>query len=150
MLSKRVDATLGAFWNYEGVELERRAQDPTIIRVDEARRADLQRADPRRAARTTRATAATLLRRFMQALARGHEALREDPAPAVDALLRANPDLDRGLQRAVVEATLPVFFPERHEQPFGWQEPARRGSATASWMAEQRAAQAAATTPARR
>jgi putative hydroxymethylpyrimidine transport system substrate-binding protein len=35
MLSRRVDATLGSFWNYEGVELRRRDRRPTILRVDE-------------------------------------------------------------------------------------------------------------------
>ncbi|MDQ3632445.1 MAG: ABC transporter substrate-binding protein, partial [Actinomycetota bacterium] len=29
MLSKKVDATLGAFWNYEGVQLAREGKDPT-------------------------------------------------------------------------------------------------------------------------
>jgi putative hydroxymethylpyrimidine transport system substrate-binding protein len=34
MLSGRVDATLGSFWNYEGVELQRRGERPTILRVE--------------------------------------------------------------------------------------------------------------------
>jgi putative hydroxymethylpyrimidine transport system substrate-binding protein len=33
MLSKRVDATLGAFWNVEGVQLARQKRDPSIIRL---------------------------------------------------------------------------------------------------------------------
>ena len=57
-----------------------------------------------------------LLRRFMRALALGHEALRDDAGKAVDELVKANPDLDRKLQRAQVKATLPVFFPRDEEQ----------------------------------
>ncbi|HEY8584116.1 MAG TPA: ABC transporter substrate-binding protein, partial [Capillimicrobium sp.] len=34
MLSGRVDATLGAFWNVEGVALQRAGRDPVIIPVD--------------------------------------------------------------------------------------------------------------------
>ena len=34
MLSKQVDATLGAFWNYEGTDLQRRGRTPTILRVE--------------------------------------------------------------------------------------------------------------------
>ena len=34
MLSKRVDATLGAFWNVEGVQLKRQKRRPRILPVD--------------------------------------------------------------------------------------------------------------------
>jgi putative hydroxymethylpyrimidine transport system substrate-binding protein len=132
MLSKRVDATLGAFWNYEGVQLRQERRRPRIIRVDEAgvptydelvfvaREADLGRGGAK-------------VRRFLRAVAEGHEALREDPAVGVAPLLRANPDLERRLQLASVEATLPVFFPEDDDRPFGWQEPSE-WAAYARWM----------------
>lgn len=135
MLSKRADATLGSFWNYEGVQLERSGRDPEILRMEKlgvptynelvvvVREEDARERGP-------------VLRRFMQALARGHEALREDPSTGIRPLLRANPDLDRGLQAAVVDATLPVFFPEDEERPFGYQDTVawqRYGR----WMTEQ-------------
>jgi putative hydroxymethylpyrimidine transport system substrate-binding protein len=133
MLSEQVDATLGAFWNYEGVDLERRRRDPVILRMDElgvppynelifvARRSDL---DEQGAAR---------LRRFLHATGRGHELLRERPQAGVDALLEADGGLDRGLQEAAVKATLPVFFPEDDERPFGFQDP-REWAAYERWM----------------
>ena len=123
MLSKQVDATLGAFWNYEGVDLERRKRDPEILRMENlgvptynelifvARRSDLGE------------EGASRLRRFLQATARGHLQLKERPEAGVDALLEADGGLDRGLQEAVVKATLPVFFPEDDERPFGFQDP---------------------------
>ena len=132
MLSGRVDATLGSFWNYEGTELERRDRNPSIIRVEDAgvptydelvvvaREGDVRERGP-------------LLRRFMQALARGHEALRRDADTGLDPLLEANPDLDRGLQRAVVRKTLPAFFPSQAGRPFGFQDP-REWDAYAKWM----------------
>ena len=58
MLSGRVDATLGAFWNYEGVDLRRRGRKPVIMRMEDlgvpeysemvfvARRRDLTRLGP--------------------------------------------------------------------------------------------------------
>ena len=119
MLSKRVDATLGAFWNYEGVQLERQKRRPTILRVEDlgvptynelvvvAREEDARRRGK-------------LLRRFMLALARGHEALREDAKSGLRPLLEANKDLEEGLQAAVVRATMPVFFPEDEDKAFGY------------------------------
>jgi putative hydroxymethylpyrimidine transport system substrate-binding protein len=134
MISKRVDATLGAFWNYEGVELERSRRKPTILRVEElgvptynelvvvAREEDARERG-------------NLLRRFMLALGRGHEALREDIKAGVDPLLRANRDLERGLQEASVRATLPVFFPEDDDRAFGYMDEAE-WAAYGRWMAD--------------
>jgi putative hydroxymethylpyrimidine transport system substrate-binding protein len=131
LLSKKVDATLGSFWNYEGVDLERRKRDPEILRMESlgvptynelifvARRDAL---DEEGAAR---------LRRFLQATARGHQRLKQQPDVGVDALLEADDGLDRGLQTAAVKATLPVFFPEDAERPFGFQDPAE-------WVAYER------------
>jgi putative hydroxymethylpyrimidine transport system substrate-binding protein len=123
MLSGKVDATLGAFWNYEGVDLERRGRAPQIQRIEQlgvpsyselvfvVRRRDLDQ------------DFGAEVRRFIQATARGHAVLRDDPSTGVDALMAADPGLDRGLQEAAVEATLPVFFPADATRPFGWQDP---------------------------
>ena len=135
LLARRVDATLGAFWNYEGVDLRLRGRNPTILRMDDlgvptynelvfvARRADLDEAG------------ASRLRRFLQATARGHARLREDPDAGADAVVEANPELERRLQAAVVRATLPVFFPEDEERSFGWMDE-RAWTAYGRWMAE--------------
>jgi putative hydroxymethylpyrimidine transport system substrate-binding protein len=120
LLTKRVDATLGMFWNVEGVQLRRQDKEPVILRMDQvgvptynelvivAREADVRSRGP-------------VLRRFMRALARGHEQLRKNVDSGVDALVKANPDLKAGLQRAQVEATLPAFFPRDKTKPFGYQ-----------------------------
>jgi putative hydroxymethylpyrimidine transport system substrate-binding protein len=133
MLTKKVDATLGAFWNYEGTDLEQRGKQPTILRMEDlgvptynelilvARRKDL---DAKGSAR---------MRRFLLALTRGHEALRDDPDTAIDALLAANKDLERKLQGAVVQKTLPVFFPEDGGKPWGFQDP-QEWKAYGDWM----------------
>jgi len=135
MLSGKVDATLGAFWNVEGVDLERRGKDPVIQRMEQlgvptynelvfvARRGDL---DQEFGAR---------VRAFMQATARGHATLEQDPQVGIDGLLAADPGLDRDSQKAMIDATLPVFFPADREQPFGYQDPAE-WQAYADWMHE--------------
>jgi putative hydroxymethylpyrimidine transport system substrate-binding protein len=135
MLSKKADATLGAFWNYEGVDLKQRGKDPHIFRMEDlgvptydelifvARRQDLDQ------------LGASKLRRFLQATARGHQLLRKDPAVGVDALLKADDGLSRKLQEAAVKETLPVYFPSDSKQPFGWQDP-DAWRAYAAWMFE--------------
>jgi putative hydroxymethylpyrimidine transport system substrate-binding protein len=132
LLTKRVDATLGMFWNVEGVQLREQDRKPVILRMDEvgvptydelvivAREADVRSRGP-------------VLRRFMRALARGHEQLRKNVDSGVDALVKANPDLKASLQRAQVQATLPVFFPRDKTKPFGYQN-ARDWQRYAQWM----------------
>jgi putative hydroxymethylpyrimidine transport system substrate-binding protein len=133
MLSKKVDATLGGFWNYEGIQLARAHKHPKIIRVDQAgvpsydELVVVAREDTLR----TRDGAAEV-RRFMHALAAGYGALKGDVGVGVDPLLAANKDLDRGLQVASVKATLPAFFPAAGK-PFGWQD-LNRWARYAKWM----------------
>jgi putative hydroxymethylpyrimidine transport system substrate-binding protein len=131
MKTKKVDATLGAFWNYEGVQLRLDKDHPKIIRMENvgvptyqelvivAREQDLEKGGER-------------VRRFMRALGQGQAALRSDPEAGVAPLLKANPDLERDLQLESVKATLPVFFPAAGK-PFGWMEPAEWNS-YGEWM----------------
>ena len=131
LITGKIDAALGAFWNYEGTELRLRGKKPRIIRVEDAgvptynelvlvANEDALERD------------ASKIRAFIGAVSRGTRDLRADPDAAIDGLLEANPDLDPELQRAVVEVTLPLFFPPAG-MPFGWQSP-REWDAFAAWM----------------
>lgn len=132
MLSRKVDATLGAFWNYEGVQLEQKGKKPSIIRMEQVGVPTYNELIVV-ARRDSLSAQGNAVRRFMQALARGYESLKTDPGAAVDALVEANPDLDRKLQRASIEATLPVFFPADKSKPFGYQDPGE-WDAYGRWM----------------
>jgi putative hydroxymethylpyrimidine transport system substrate-binding protein len=135
MLSGRVDATLGAYWNYEAIQLRQAGKHPDVIRVDDAgvppydelvlvvRENEI-------------ANQNNELRRFVQALGRGYQAVRANPTGAVDALVRANPTLSRKLQQASVEATLSSFFPVKTSLPWGWQDQ-RQWTAFGKWMLAQ-------------
>jgi putative hydroxymethylpyrimidine transport system substrate-binding protein len=131
MLSGRVDATLGAYWNYEAIQLAQRHKHPNVIRMD-AVGVPTYNELVIVVRRATVANKTDEIRRFVQALARGYEAVRRDPAAGVDALVQANPGLDRKLQTASVQATLPVFFPESGK-PWGWQD-ATQWNAYGQWM----------------
>jgi putative hydroxymethylpyrimidine transport system substrate-binding protein len=131
LLSKKVDAILGGFWNYEGVDLRLRRKRPRIIRIERAgvpsynelvlvaNEDALDRDAPK-------------LRAFIGALSRGTADLRRNPDGAIEGLLQANRDLDPELQRASLKETLPLFFPPK-DKPFGWQDP-RDWQAFTAWM----------------
>jgi putative hydroxymethylpyrimidine transport system substrate-binding protein len=132
LLSGRVQAVIGAYWNYEAIQLQQMGKHPNVIRVNQVgvptydelvlvvRRAELANdSDP--------------LREFVQALARGYESARRDPQAAVANLVRMNPGLDTKFQLAAVKATMPDFFPSNPNDPWGWQNQTQ-WNAYGQWM----------------
>jgi putative hydroxymethylpyrimidine transport system substrate-binding protein len=131
MLSHKVDATLGGFWNYEGIQLQLQRKNPTVIPVDQAgvptydELVLVVREDEAR-------NRGPVLRAFLQALARGEREVRADPARAIKPLLAANRDLDPHLQLASVRRTLPATLPPKGHS-FGFEDPAA-WDAFGRWM----------------
>jgi putative hydroxymethylpyrimidine transport system substrate-binding protein len=121
MLSGKVDATLGAFWNVEGVELRERRARPWIepvnrlgvphydelVVVANSDKLDDQRDD---------------LRLFVSAVARGANEARQDPRGATRALLEANRDLREKTTATSVRLTIPTLFPPSG-RPWGFLDP---------------------------
>jgi putative hydroxymethylpyrimidine transport system substrate-binding protein len=132
LVSKRVDAVLGAFWNVEGVDLQRHERDPHILRVDQIGVPTYNELVVVAREQDARSRGA-LLRRFMRALGRGHARLRQHTGLGVDALVKADNNLKRGLLREQISATLPVFFPTSSKRPFGYQDPLQ-WRRYAAWM----------------
>ena len=135
MLSGQVAATLGGYWNYEAIQLRQAGKRPNVIHMNQV---GVPSYDELVVVvkRGTIAARSDLVRRFVQALARGYEAARANPQAAVDALVHANPGLDRKLQLASVQATLPAFFP-RGGHPWGWQDSGQWNS-YGQWMMSNR------------
>jgi putative hydroxymethylpyrimidine transport system substrate-binding protein len=131
MLSGKVDATLGAFWNVEGVELRQRGQRPTIIPVS---RLGVPEYDELVLVANTNELPDKRddLRLFVGAVARGAEQARKDPAGAAKVLQAANPDLKRRLTRESVRVTLPALFPASGK-PWGYLDQGE-WRAYGSWM----------------
>jgi putative hydroxymethylpyrimidine transport system substrate-binding protein len=134
MLSKRVAATLGAFWNVEGVQLRRAGKRPTIVHMEQVGVPTYNELILV-ARKQTLADHGDDVRAFIQALGRGYEAARADPQAATDALVEAAPDLDGDFALASVKASLRAFFPTQADKPFGWQS-AKEWNAYAIWMFE--------------
>ena len=121
LLSGRVDAILGGYWNYEGIQLAQLGKRPHVLRMDQV---GVPVYDELVVVvrESTLINHIDLVRRFVQGLARGYESVRRDPAAGVKSLLAANPSLSDKLQSASVRATLPAFFPSGSDagKPWGW------------------------------
>ncbi len=134
MLSGKVDATLGAYWNVEGVQLARAHKRVRILRMEQLGVPTYDELVVV-ARKRTLADQGDEVRAFVQALARGYAAAQANPQAATDALVKANPDLDAGFALASVTASLPAFRPPAGK-PFGWQDPAQ-WQAYGRWMLQQ-------------
>jgi putative hydroxymethylpyrimidine transport system substrate-binding protein len=132
MLSGRVQATLGGFWNYEAIQLEQLHKKPVTIPVD---RAGVPSYDELvLVVRTDEAhKRGQDLRAFLQALTRGEREVRANPAAAAALVLAANPSLDRKLQLTSIERTLPATVPSVSGKPYGWQD-ASAWASFSRWM----------------
>jgi putative hydroxymethylpyrimidine transport system substrate-binding protein len=133
MVSKKVDATLGAFWNVEGVELQQQGRKPVVMRMDALGVPSYDELIIVARARDLNAAGASRLRRFLQATAAGHRLIKDDPSAGVDALRSAENSLDPKLLDAQIRATLPAFFPAAKDKPWGWMEPTE-WAAYERWM----------------
>jgi putative hydroxymethylpyrimidine transport system substrate-binding protein len=132
MLSGKVAATLGGYWNYEAVQLRLMHKHPLVIPVNEAgvpSYDELVLVVREGEARTDGVD----LRAFMQALTRGQKQVRADPAAAAKLIVKANPAAEERLQLESIEQTLPATQPADGSDPYGWQEPSAWAS-FAEWM----------------
>jgi putative hydroxymethylpyrimidine transport system substrate-binding protein len=132
MLSGKVAATLGGFWNYEAIQLRRLHKHPLVIPVDRAGVPAydelvlvVREDEARRRGQDLRA--------FMQALTHGEREVRADPQAAAALVVKANPSLEPALQLESIRQTLPAMLPASSSNPYGWQEPSAWAS-FGSWM----------------
>jgi putative hydroxymethylpyrimidine transport system substrate-binding protein len=132
MLSGKVAATLGGYWNYEAIQLRLMHKHPLVIPVDEAgvpSYDELVLVVREGEARTRGQD----LRAFLQALTRGEHEVRANPAAAAALLVNANPTLEAKLQLESIEQTLPAALPSSTSDPYGWQNPSAWAK-FANWM----------------
>ncbi len=136
MLSGRVDATIGGFWNYEAIQLRLAHKRTTVIPVDQAGVPTYD--ELVLAVRDDEAhTRGQDLRAFLQALTRGEREVRVNPAAASRQLVLANPTLEPKLQLESIKQTLRATQPAAQGKPFGWQEPSA-WAAFGTWMFSQK------------
>jgi putative hydroxymethylpyrimidine transport system substrate-binding protein len=139
MLSGRVDATIGAYWNYEGIQLQQLGKNPNVIRMNQVGVPTYDELVLVARSNELSGSRIDLVRRLVQALGRGYGSVRANPTGAVNNLLKASPSLDRKLQLASVQATLSSFFPSGADagKPWGWEDPAQ-WAAYGQWMLSNR------------
>lgn len=132
LASGRVDAIIGAYWNIELVELEKRDVAANVFRLQEN---GVPNYDELVVVASEKVLEENpdVVRRFLAGLAAGQERAAEDPEFATQAVLNANPDLEEGVTAEQVDITVPLLTQEGEEplslEPAAWAE-------FATWMQE--------------
>ncbi len=132
MLSNKVAATLGGYWNYEAIQLRQMGKQPVVIPIDQAgvptyNELVLVVRDEEAGKRGAE------LRAFLHALTQGQKQVQADPAAAAALIVKANPSAQQKLQLASIQASLPAMKPANHEKVYGWQDPSA-WAAFSNWM----------------
>ncbi|MEA2370920.1 MAG: putative hydroxymethylpyrimidine transport system substrate-binding protein [Solirubrobacteraceae bacterium] len=118
----RADGALGGRWNVEAIALELQHRKPNVIKISDAGVPTFN--DAVVVARMSDARShGDLLRTFLQALTRAAHAQAATPAAALDALLSAEPSLNRRIESGSLQATLPILDPPGKGLTFGHQDP---------------------------
>ena len=129
-----VDAIVGAYWTHESILLEQEGFDVTVMRMEEWGVPDFYELVIA-VSEDMIANRPDVVRSFVKALQRGHEAAIADPQGSITTLIKHNPDtVVEDLEREGIKRVIPMWT--EGVPKFGWQE-AERWEAFTSWMKEQ-------------
>jgi putative hydroxymethylpyrimidine transport system substrate-binding protein len=135
LVSGKVDATLGGFWNYEALELADQHKKPIVKHIETLGVPTYNELIVVASSNTVRFKGQEV-RRFMQALTDGAMALQKNPNVGLAPLLKAAPTLNARLQTQSLKVTLPIMFPTGKGLPYGYMDPDAWAKYT-TWMVQQ-------------
>jgi putative hydroxymethylpyrimidine transport system substrate-binding protein len=132
LISKQVDAIVGAYWVHESISATNQGFELNILRMEEhgvpdfyelviVANADKIAQDP------------DLVQRFVRGVTRGYQDAIADPQDAVELLKRLKPEVDLDIELPGVELLAPLWASSTGG--FGWQEESRWLD-FAQWMVE--------------
>ena len=132
LISKKVDAIVGAYWVHESISATNQGFELNIMRMEEHGVPDFYElvvvANEEKIANDPE-----LVQRFVRGVMRGYQDAMADPQDAVQLLKRLKPEVDLDIEIPSVELLAPLWASE--EGTFGWQEE-RRWLDFAQWMVD--------------
>ena len=131
LISKEVDAIVGAYWVHESISAENQGFPVNIMRMEEYGVPDFYElvlvANERKITENP-----DLVQRFVRATMRGYQDAMADPQGAVQLLGEVRPEVDLSIESPGVDLLAPLWKPDGG-QSFGWQEE-DRWVEFAEWM----------------
>ncbi len=115
-----MDAVIGAFRNYEAIQIELEGKEVGIFPLEENGVPDFYELVIIANTKRIKEDPATV-RGFMRALSRGIEETLAQPEKALRIFLKQHPNLRDELNRRSFEATLPFFKGSPHQEAEKWE-----------------------------
>ena len=119
LLTGQMDAVIGAFRNYEAIQIELEGKEVGIFPLEENGVPDFYELVIITNTKRIKEDPATV-RGFMRALSRGIEETLAQPEKALRIFLKQHPNLRDELNRRSFEATLPFFKGSPHQEAGKW------------------------------
>ena len=133
LISKQVDAIVGAYWVHESISAENQGFPVNIMRMEEWGVPDFYEivlvTSTEMAGRES-----DVVQRFVRAAMRGYREAVADPKKAIDILAQAAPEIDERIERPGVDLLSPLWI--EGDLDFGWQT-ADKWVNLARWMQDQ-------------
>jgi putative hydroxymethylpyrimidine transport system substrate-binding protein len=131
LISKQVDAIVGAYWVHESISAENQGFELNIMRMEEYGVPDFYELVIV-ASEDKIANEPDLVQRFVRGVQKGYRDAIANPQDAVLLLKRLRPEIDLKIEIPGVELLAPLWTPDGRRD-FGWQE-AGRWTGFAEWM----------------
>ena len=133
LISKQVDAIVGAYWVHESISAENQGFPVNIMRMEEWGVPDFYEI----VLVTSKEMAgkeSDVVQRFVRAAMRGYREAVADPKKAIDILAQAAPEIDERIERPGVDLLSPLWI--EGDLDFGWQTTDKWVN-LATWMQDQ-------------
>ncbi|MBI4339211.1 MAG: ABC transporter substrate-binding protein [Chloroflexi bacterium] len=130
LISKQVDAIVGAYWVHESISAENQGFPVNVMRMEDWGVPDFYEivlvtnkdmVDKR----------SDVVERFIRAAIKGYKEAVADPQKAIDVMKQAAPEIDESIERPGVTKLAPLWI--EGSLPFGWQTQEKWAS-FATWM----------------
>ena len=134
LISRKVDAALGAYWVHESILAELEGYPVDVMRVEEWGVPDFYELVLVTNEKLIREQP-DAVRRFLRATARGYADVTNDPEKALDLLVKVNPETNRRMEERGIRLLMPLW---KDDVPtFGWQT-RERWQHFADWMRDRK------------
>lgn len=130
LVSKEVDAIIGAYWVHESIVAELQGYPVDIMRVEQYGVPDFYELVLVTNEEMVEDNS-EIVRDFLFATVKGYDDARNNPEAAIDTLMEAAPDTDRRVEERGIDLLAPLWTDGAPQ--FGWQEPERWRS-YGEWM----------------
>ena len=132
LISKKVDAIVGAYWVHESISAINQGFPVNIMRMEHYGVPDFYELVLVTSEKKIKENP-ELVQRFVRAVSRGYQDAIADPQGAVELLKRVRPEVDLAIESPGVDLLAPLWNSE--QGVFGWQEE-KRWVEFAEWMQE--------------